>query len=146
MTTRATEANIRPTLVSALQVVLQQAQTFYNSAIADMSAELSAGEIARHTQAELDHLQDLMKSSKEWLEAGLHKQKSLAQYVDPVLKKMDLEGKAKALTAEVEKLSKKKKPRASSSSKTSSASSETSSPTSSADQEESTDKPPRDEL
>lgn len=152
VTMRATEANIRPTLVSALQLVLQQADSFLGTSMADMTAESAAGEVSRHTQAELDSLQSLIQTSRQWLDAGIEKQKTLAQSVDPALRKVDLEGKAKALTAEIERLSKKRKPRTSSTTSATSSSaaesaSDSSKASSSADAEETQgDKHPRDEL
>lgn len=130
-----------------MRIVLDQASNFFKASMEELEADLKTGDVARYTKDELDGFQNSVKSTSQWLEDGLKKQASLAENVDPVLKRLDLEAKAKTLTAEIEKLSKKRRPRVSTSNTSapeSTTQTTSSSSTSSSDSSET--QHPRDEL
>jgi hypothetical protein len=115
----------------------------------NFTAELAENNLTRHTEEELSKLKDLLQKGQEWFTQAKSKQDKLAADLDPVMKRADLQKRAKDLQAELDRLGKKKRPRkvytppAASSTSTPSEPTETSSSSAS---EETTTAHTRDEL
>ncbi|GAA5979281.1 hypothetical protein JCM11641_001981 [Rhodosporidiobolus odoratus] len=146
ITSRSTEALKRPEIVTNLRDLFASSASFLSSARSNFSIAAKAEEVQRFTVEELDKLDKLVSSSREWLEDALKKQGAVKAYEDPVVRVSEMERKVKDLETEVKKLERKKMPRRKKVPVSSSSSSATASSSSTAAGEEPTGDHKKDEL
>ncbi|BGP19879.1 hypothetical protein JCM10213_008647 [Rhodosporidiobolus nylandii] len=111
ITSRSTEALKRPEFVALLRDAFTTSTSFLSSARENFTLAEAAKEVQRFTSDELDKLEKLVTSTREWLDDALKKQDKVKAYEDPVLRVAEIERKLKDVEGEVRKLERKKAPR-----------------------------------
>lgn len=109
--TRSIEATQRPPAIDSLRKTLTTSSTFLASSQANNTLSLAAGDLPRFTDAELESLDTLIKTNREWLDDLVEKQNAVKGFEDPVLRVAELQKREKELDVVVDKLRKKKAPR-----------------------------------
>ncbi|GAA6014558.1 hypothetical protein JCM10207_001644 [Rhodosporidiobolus poonsookiae] len=141
ISSRSTEALKRPEIVASLRDTLTSSTSFLASARSNFTANTASDAPQRFTADELDKLDKLVTSTREWLDDSLKKQDKVKPYEDPVVRVADIERKLRDLESEVRKLERKKQPKRR---KVASSSSASASSTASTEEPQSTHK--KDEL
>lgn len=108
---RVEEAKSRDEALSDFSIAIIKAQAFYISANANASEAIESGEPARHTPEEIDVLRKLLEDEQAWMKDLQAAQEKLKPFEDPILRRSELERRAKEVTAQVMKLARKPKPR-----------------------------------
>ncbi|KAI5474325.1 protein of heat shock protein Hsp70 family [Pseudohyphozyma bogoriensis] len=111
ITVRTAEATQRPQVIEAFKTVLYASDLFLTSAKSNHTIATSANEPSKFTTEELDAFEKSISAAKGWFEETVKKQEGLKGTDDPVLKAKDVEGRAKELKKEMDRLEKKKAPR-----------------------------------
>jgi hypothetical protein len=94
-----------------LELTLTAAQSFHEAAQHNFTTELAENNLTRHTEDELTKFKDLVSKTQDWFAQAKTKQEKLAPNLEPILRKAELQRRAKEVQAELERLGKKKRPR-----------------------------------
>lgn len=111
VSTRSSEALLRPALVSALRSALVEAAEFAYGAKANTTNSLSLAEVPHYTLVELGLLENLTIDATRWFEKTLALQDAVKPFEDPVLRVSEMEKRLNNIGSEMSKLRKKKAPR-----------------------------------
>jgi hypoxia up-regulated 1 len=113
VSSRSTEARLRPALISSLQSLLIESTLFTTSAHANTTLALAALPPAapHYTLSEISYLSNLTSEASKWFENSVAEQEKTKVYEDPVLKVTEMEKRMKSVGSELERLKKKKAPR-----------------------------------
>lgn len=111
VSSRSSEALLRPALIESFRAGLIEMAEFVTAARANTTASLAIPEPPHYTLVELEAFANMTMEATEWFESTLLAQDAIKVHENPVLKVAELERRFKVIESEYSRLLKKKAPR-----------------------------------